>query len=490
MEITTRQGDILREATPLAALCVWEDEQLPPDVAALVEADDFHGRFKQSLVLYPRGALPARRLLLVGLGKRSKATADTVRQAAALAAQKAHELRLPQFAASLPINETLTSELSAQAWAEGAELGLYRYLLHKSALEPEQKHRVEQSLVLVADDGKTVNVGLKRGQAIAQGVALGRDLANGPGNRITPTHLGEVAQEVGARFGMRVTVLGLEELQAQGFGGILAVGQGSVQPPRFIVMEHGKAQNGRPTICLVGKGITFDTGGISIKPAEKMDDMKMDMGGAAAVLGTMHVVGELAMPLHVIGLISAAENMPSATAYKPGDIIKTLSGQTVEVLNTDAEGRIVLADALHYAQRYQPHAIIDLATLTGAVMVALGPHAIGMMGNNQALIDRLAQAGEAAAERVWQLPLWDEYREMMKSEIADLKNTGGRYGGAITAAGFLAAFVADYPWVHLDIAGTAWTEKPSRSYITKGATGVGIRLLTQMLRDYATVEVQ
>ncbi|MCG8350325.1 MAG: leucyl aminopeptidase [Chloroflexales bacterium] len=490
MEITTRRGEILREATPLAVLCVWEDEQLPPEVAALVETDDFRGWFKQLLVLYPCGALPARRLLLVGLGKRSKATADTVRQAAALAAQKAHELRLTHFAASLPVNEALTPEVSAQAWAEGAELGLYRYLLYKSAPEPEQKHRVEQLLMLVEDDVKMVNTGLKLGQMVARGVALGRDLANGPGNSITPTHLGEVAQEIGARLGMQVTVLGLEELQSQGFGGILAVGQGSAQPPRFIVMEYGQAQKGRPTICLVGKGITFDTGGISIKPAEKMDNMKMDMGGAAAVLGTMHIVAELGLPLHVIGLISAAENMPSATAYKPGDIIKTLSGQTVEVLNTDAEGRIVLADALYYAQRYQPHAIIDLATLTGAVMVALGPHAIGMMGNDQALVDRLTRAGEAAAERVWQLPLWDEYREMMKSEIADLKNTGGRYGGAITAAGFLAAFVADYPWVHLDIAGTAWIEQPTRSYVTKGATGVGIRLLTQMLRDFATVEVQ
>lgn len=484
MDITTRRGVILHEAAPLTALGVWEDEPLSAEVAALVEVDDFRGSVRQTLLVYPRGALPARRLLLVGLGKRSAATADTVRQMGAIAAQKAHELKLTGFATTLPMTETLTPFVAAQALAEGIELGLYRYLAFKSNPTPEQTHQVEQATLLVEDDLEAVQQGVRTGQAVARGVALARDLANGPGNSITPARLGEAAQEIGARLGMEVTVLGPDELEQQGFGGILAVGKGSAQPPRFIIMEHGRPAPDHPTVCLVGKGITFDTGGISIKPAEKMDDMKMDMGGAAAVLGAMQVAGELNLPLHVVGLISAAENMPSASAYKPGDIITTLSGQTVEVLNTDAEGRIVLADALFYAQRYQPQAIIDLATLTGAIMVALGPHAIGMMGNNQALADRLSRAGETTGERVWQLPLWDEYRDMMKSEIADLKNTGGRYGGAITAAGFLAAFVGDYPWMHLDIAGTAWTEKPARAYSARGATGIGVRLLTQMLRDF------
>ncbi|MBC8074592.1 MAG: leucyl aminopeptidase, partial [Chloroflexales bacterium] len=328
--------------------------------------------------------------------------------------------------------------------------------------------------------------GVAVGQAIAAGVKLARDLANHPGNVVTPSYLGEAATQLGAQLGVQTPVFGPEELRAQGFGGILAVAQGSAQEPRFIIMEHGAALENVPTVVLVGKGITFDTGGISIKPAENMDNMKMDMGGAAAVFGAMHAVASLKLPLHVVGLVASAENMPSATAYKPGDIITTLSGKTVEVLNTDAEGRIVLADALHYAQRYSPQGVVDLATLTGAIMVALGPHAIGAMGTSPELIQRLERAGDATGERVWELPLWDEYREMVKSEIADLRNTGGaRFGGAITAAAFLAAFAGDMPWVHLDIAGTAWTERSSKAYVARGATGIGVRLLVQLLRDWA-----
>jgi len=323
------------------------------------------------------------------------------------------------------------------------------------------------------------------GAAIARGVILARDLANGPGNDITPARLGEAALAIGERSGIRVTVLDLDELKAQGFGGIIAVGQGSGQPPRFIIMEYGAKQAGQPTVCLVGKGITFDTGGISIKPADRMDEMKMDMGGAAAVLGAMQALGELKLPLHAVGLVASAENMPSSTAYRPGDILKTLSGKTIEVINTDAEGRIVLADALYYAQRYQPDGIIDLATLTGAIVVALGTHVTGIMSNNDALAERILQAGEATGERAWRLPLWETYSEMMKSDIADLKNTGGRYGGAINAAAFLEHFVGDYPWVHMDIAGTAWTDQKPKAYTPKGATGVGVRLLVQMLRTWS-----
>ncbi|MCU0490728.1 MAG: leucyl aminopeptidase [Chloroflexaceae bacterium] len=484
MEIVIRSGVALRESTPLLVQWAWEEETLPTELASLVEAGDFKAKPKQTQLLYPRESLPARRLLLVGLGKRGSASADTVRQAAALAALKARELQLESYTTSLPASDMPTA-LVAQALAEGTLLGLYRFLEYKSNLSPEQTHEVARLELLVEGDTAAVQAGVNVGQAVAAGVKLARDLANAPGNAVTPARLGEVAEELGQRFGFATTVLGKAALQEGGFGGILAVGQGSANEPRFIVIEHGSTSPDSPTICLVGKGITFDTGGISIKPAENMDAMKMDMGGAAAVLGAMHIVGELKLPLHVVGIVCAAENMPSSTAYKPGDIIRTLSGKTIEVLNTDAEGRIVLADGLHYAQRYEPQAIIDLATLTGAVMVALGPHAIGMMGTSQELANRLTQAGEASAERVWQLPLWDEYRDMMKSEIADLKNTGGRYGGAITAGGFLAAFVGDYPWIHLDIAGTAWVESATRPYYSKGATGIGVRLLAQLLQDYA-----
>ena len=485
MQITIERGDLLHEAADLAVLVVFEEAPLPPEVATLLEAADFNGRPRQTLLLYPRGALAPRRLLLIGLGKADAVTAEAVRQAAALAVQKARELQVPAFTMAPQANLPLSPEVSAQAFAEGIELGAYSYNRYRTGLTQEQTFAVEAVTVFTSGAEEALRAGVATGQAIARAVAFARDLANGPGNDVTPAFLGQTALDLGARAGLRVTVLERAKLEAQGFGGILAVGKGSANEPRFIVMEHGAKTEGRPTICLVGKGITFDTGGISIKPAENMDFMKMDMGGAAAVFGAMQAVAELQLPLHVVGIVCAAENMPSATAYRPGDIVTTLSGKTVEVLNTDAEGRIVLADGLFYAQRYEPEAIVDLATLTGAITVALGPHAVGMMGTSQELADRLSQAGESTGERVWQLPLWDEYREMIKSEIADLKNTGGRYGGAITAAGFLAAFSGDYPWCHLDIAGTAWVERPTKPYQTRGATGVGVRLLVELLRGYA-----
>lgn len=483
MQMTTHQGDVLQAAAPLAALAVFEDEALPQAVTDLIEAEDFMARAKQSLLVYPRGALPARRLLLIGLGKRDQAGLDAIRQAAALAGQRARELKAETLAINLPTPAGVEPAAAAQALAEGVSLGLYRYLRYKTDQEPV--HEVTTLQVYTASTPAALEAGLAAGRAIARGVSLARDLANGPGNEVVPSYLAAIAEDLAARYGFKTTILDRTQLAEQGFGGMLAVSQGSARDPRFIVLEHGTKQDDRPTVCLVGKGITFDTGGISIKPAEKMDEMKMDMSGAAAVLGTMQVVGELTLPVHVVGIVCAAENMPSATAYKPGDIIKTLSGKTVEVLNTDAEGRIVLADGLFYAQRYQPDAIIDLATLTGAIMVALGSAASGLMSNNQPLADRLLRAGETVAERVWQMPLVDEYRELMKSEIADLKNTGGRYGGACTAAAFLEAFVGGMPWAHLDIAGTAWVDRPARAYQVKGATGVGVRLLTQVLQEYA-----
>jgi leucyl aminopeptidase len=491
MRIVVQAGDPLQEPAPLLALGVFEDQALPAPLADLLEEGDFAARPKQTMLLYSRGALPARRVLLVGLGKRASLGADTLRQAAALAAQRARELKLTSYASDLPTGPQLDVPAAAQALAEGAQLGLYRYTRYKSSAGNDQERPIEQLTLAVAGDPGAAQQGVAVGEAVAAGVSLARDLANGPGNEITPARLAEAAQQLGEQQGLAVTVLGPDELRAQGFGGLLAVGQGSAQTPRFIILEYkpASAPAGGPTVVLVGKGITFDTGGISIKSAEKMDDMKMDMGGAAAVLGALHSVGLLELPIHVVGLISSAENMPSATAFKPGDIIRTLSGKTVEVLNTDAEGRIVLADALHYAQRYNPQGVIDLATLTGAIMVALGPHAIGAMGNDEQLMQRVLRAGEASAERAWQLPLWDEYREMVKSEIADVRNTGGsRFGGAITGAAFLDAFVGEAPWVHLDIAGTAWTESRPKAYMSRGATGIGVRLLVQLLRDWSNGE--
>ncbi len=484
MEMIARQGDMPHEQADLGVLACFEDAPLPPDVAALLEPGDFRGRALQTLLLYPRDNLAPRRLFLIGLGKRESANEEQMRQAGALAVRQAQEMQVAAFTIGINGDPPVSAERCGQALAEGMELGAYRYQRYLTALSDEQRFAVERVTVLSASDVERLRSGLVLGQAIARGVALARDLVNGPGSIVTPAALGDEAVSLGKRLGLKVTVLDKEQLTKQGFGGILAVGQGSANEPRFIVMEYGAAGEGRPTICLVGKGITFDAGGLSLKPSEAMETMKSDMGGAAAVFGAMQAVAELKLPLHVVGIVCAAENMPSATAFRPGDIVKTLSGKTIEVLNTDAEGRIVLADGLFYAQRYKPDAVVDLATLTGAIIIALGPHAIGMMGTSQELAGRLSRAGEASAERIWQLPLWDEYREMVKSEVADVKNLAGRAAGSITAAAFLAEFVGECPWVHLDIAGTAWLDTPTTPYESHGGTGVGVRLLVEFLREY------
>ena len=485
MNITVKTGSVLHEDSDLGILATFEDVALPDAVAGLLEPADYRGRAGQTLLLYPRGVLAPRRLLLVGLGKREAVTAESLRRAAAEAVRRARELQVTAISIGAVDDLPLDAASVGQAFAEGLALGAYRYWKYRTGLTTEQTFAVESATIYTGDERAVgIGAGVATGQAIARGVTFARDLVNSPGYAMTPARMGEEAVALGESLGLKVTVLDKTQLTEQGFGGILAVGQGSANEPCFIVMEHGAAGDG-PTVCLVGKGLTFDSGGLSIKPAEAMDTMKSDMGGAAAVFGAMQVVAELKLPLHVVGLVSSAENMPSATAYRPGDVVTTLSGKTIEVLNTDAEGRIILSDALHYAQRYEPAAIVELSTLTGAIIIALGSHATGMMATDQALADRVSQAGEMSGERVWQLPLWPEYHDMIKSEIADLKNIGGRAGGSITAGAFLAAFVGDYPFVHLDIAGTAWADRPAKPYDAQGGTGVGVRLLTEFLRDYA-----
>lgn len=282
---------------------------------------------------------------------------------------------------------------------------------------------------------------------------------------------------------MQCKVMSLPELKKLGMGGLLGVAQGSVQPPKFIILDYNARTKNLDTLVFIGKGITFDSGGICLKQAKDMDLMKSDMSGAAAVMGAMMAVSKMNVPLHIIGLMPCTENMPSGSALKPGDIIQFSSGKTAEIANTDAEGRLILADALAYAENYHPQAVIDLATLTGSCVVALGTVVTGMMGNNEALKKRVQAAGEKSWERVWELPLWEEYQEQIKSDIADIKNVGGPHGGAITAACFLSKFAEKYPWVHLDIAGTSWCEK-NGAYTQKGASGVGVRLLVQFARNW------
>jgi leucyl aminopeptidase len=465
-------------------VAVLEDAALPAEIAGLLEPADFRGRSGQTLLLYPRGAVAPKRLLLVGLGKPEKLNAEALRRAAATAAQRARDLQVADFTVGAAVGMPGDDTAMAQAIAEGLVLGSYRFWRYRTGLSAEQTFTVQSATFVARANEEQVRRGAAVGQAIANGVAYARDLVNSPGGALTPPVMAEQALDLGSRVGLNVKVWEKPQLVEEGFGGILAVGGGSANDPRFIVIEYGAAAEGKPTICLVGKGLTFDSGGLSLKPADAMEAMKSDMGGAAAVFGAMQAIADLKLPLHVVGLVSSAENMPSATAYRPGDVIKTLSGKTIEVLNTDAEGRIILADALFYAQRYHPRAIVELSTLTGAVIIALGAHATGMMGTDQALQDKLTQAGMASGERVWPLPLWDEYHEMIKSEIADIKNIGGRPAGSITAGAFLAAFVGDYPFAHLDIAGTAWVDRPAKSYESPGGTGVGVRLLVEYLRQY------
>jgi len=368
-----------------------------------------------------------------------------------------------------------------RAVAEGTLLGSYEFSQYKT--EAGEEGSVAELVFLCADkqSRKIVERVVAEATAVCEAVSFARDLVSHPGNVATPTYLAEKALEMAARHGITCQVLEREELERFGMEALLAVSRGSHQPPRFIILEYrGDGAKGRPVV-LVGKGVTFDSGGISLKPGAGMERMKDDMAGAAAVFGTMQAAADLHLPLHLVGLVPAAENLPGGSAYKPGDVVKSMSGKTIEVVNTDAEGRLLLCDALHYAQRYRPAALIDLATLTGACIVALGNVATGLMGNDNGLKRLLQKAGEASGERVWELPLWEEYGELMKSDIADLKNAGGPTAGTISAGWFLQQFAGKTRWAHLDIAGTAWEEK-GRPYLPKGATGVGVRLLVEYLR--------
>jgi len=329
---------------------------------------------------------------------------------------------------------------------------------------------------------KPVQEGVRTARVVSKAVYMARDLVNGPSNTVTPTVLAEKAGQVAKDHGMKVQVFDVGEAEAMGMGAFVAVAKGSQEPGKFIVLEYNEGK-GLETVALVGKGITFDSGGISIKPSERMERMKDDMSGAAAVLATMQAAAELNLPLHLVGIMPATENLPDGKAYKPGDILKTLSGQTVEVISTDAEGRLILSDALTYSLRYQPKAIIDLATLTGACVIALGDYVIGFFGNDESLVKRIEDASAKSSEKGWKLPLWDEYFDYLKSDVADFRNVGTRAAGAIIGGVFLSKFVEKVPWVHLDIAGPASIDK-ARPYIPAGGTGAGVRLLIQFLMDW------
>jgi leucyl aminopeptidase len=370
--------------------------------------------------------------------------------------------------------------------AEGAVLASFRSDAWRTQRE-EPKPPVARTALLVerATELRAAREAVRLGVAVAESQNEARRLSNQPPNALTPAALAREARQVAAEVGLACRVFDVPELRKRKMGALLAVGQGSANPPRLVVLEHRPRRSGRPTVCLVGKGITFDSGGISIKPSAGMQDMKHDMSGAAAVVGALRAAALLDVPLHVVGILAAAENLPGGGAYRPGDILTSMSGQTIEIQNTDAEGRLVLCDALHFARtHYEPAAIIDLATLTGACVVALGSYTSGLFGNHEGLAAAIRRASEATGERTWPMPLFDEHRDEMRSQIADLKNvSGSRDAGASTAAAFLSRFVGDTPWAHLDIAGTAYTGKPGPCQ-PYGATGVGVRLLAELLQEW------
>jgi leucyl aminopeptidase len=478
------QGDGDPEKPVLEGAAATVDQVLDGAIGDMIALGDLTGKACEIVAVYPRHAIRARRVIIVGLGKKDGFDLEGARQAAASAIRRAQELHARDIATAFPDGVTgLSTSALAQATLEGALLALYQYSAPKQ--DSGKKSEVETlTLVTAGEEQRTeIEAVVKTVEAIVAGVSLTRDLVNMPPNVATPSKLAEVAQDIAATCNMKLTVGDREWAAAHKMGAFLAVAKGAGEQPKFIVLEHNADRTDLDTLVLVGKGITFDTGGISIKPSEHMSDMKSDMGGAAAVLGTMKTVGTLNLPLHVIGITPCTENMPDANAYRPADVITASNGKTIEIISTDAEGRLILADALVFAQQYNPNAVIDLATLTGACVVALGEGvAAGLFCNDDGLREKLVASGVTVHERVWPLPLWDDYKKFIKSTVADMKNSGGRFGGVGSSAIFLKEFTS-YPWAHIDIAGMALSDKDN-AYVLTGGTGYGVRLLVDFLRHW------
>ncbi|MCX8043283.1 MAG: leucyl aminopeptidase [Desulfobacterota bacterium] len=468
------------------AAAVW-DSALNGMIHRLISRGEVTGILNQTVpVVTDRH--PGLRVLLVGLGKQEDVTLDRLRGACAAGARAVRERNGDRIGLPVDFIEHPAFPLpeKIRAYVEGVRLGLYRFRQFKTCHHDNSGHDPDVCTIYVGDlrHRLAVHTEVAKASSIADAVCLARDLVNMPANAATPSYLAAQARTLAKRWGLRCTVITPRGARQLGMNAFLSVARGSDEPPRFIVLEYRPRTmcRHRP-IVLIGKAVTFDSGGISLKPSQDMDEMKTDMAGGAAVLATVQASAALKLPLHIVGIIPAAENLPSGHALKPGDVVTTMAGITVEIITTDAEGRLMLADALTYAQRYKPAALIDIATLTGGCIVALGNHATGLMGTDRALLHKIQQSADATGERVWELPLWQEYGELLKSDVADIKNAAGRPAGAITAGCFLKQFAGTTPWAHLDIAGTAWTKK-ALPYIPKGATGIGVRLLTHVLEHW------
>ncbi len=462
------------------------DRVLDGAISQLISQGEIKGKLNELTIIHSLGKLPASRVIVAGLGKQQELSLDRVRGAVAETCRLLRQKGVDSMAtvAQGAGIAGITVDGAAQAMTEGALLGVYSFRRHMTK-EPEHGE-IKQLTIVVADESKipSLEQGCHKGRILAEATNLARDMVNEPPNYMTPSHMAEMAAKLAETYGLEHSVLEREQMQELGMGALLGVAQGSRQPPKFIVLRHNGGNSNETDVALLGKGITFDSGGISIKPSEGMGEMKGDMAGGAAVMAAMSAIAQLKPKINVMALIPATENLPGGNALKPGDILTAMDGKTIEIISTDAEGRLILSDALGYARKHGAKVMVDVATLTGACKVALGDVCTGAFGNNQELIDKVIAAGAEAGELIWQMPMYEEYKEQNKSEVADIKNTGGRYGGAITAAQFLAEFAGDTPWVHLDIAGTSMSEK-ERNYLVKGATGVPVRTLVNLVLSLA-----
>jgi len=498
VEIKVVVGDITRTKADAIIVNLFEgteqpdgdiatlDKALGGAISQLISQGEIKGKLKELTVIHSLGKLPADRVVVAGLGKRQELSPDKIRATVAETCRLLRGKNVENIATTpqgVGIAD-ITLEGASQAITEGALLGLYSFRQH---ITKEAEHGEIKQLTIVGSN-KTALPSLEKGSSggriMAEATNLARDMVNEPPNYETPSHMAETAAKLAEHYGIEFNLLEREQMQELGMGALLGVAQGSQQPPKFIILRYKGRDSDELDILLAGKGVTFDSGGISIKPSEGMGEMKGDMAGGAAVIAAMGAIAQLKPDINVNAFVPATENLPSGSATKPGDILTAMNGKTIEIINTDAEGRLILADALSYAVKLGARRIIDVATLTGACVVALGKICSGAFTNNQELVDKVIAAGAEAGERIWQMPMYEEYKEQNKSDVADIKNAGNRYGGAITAAQFLAEFVGDTPWVHLDIAGTNMADK-EQGYLVKGATGVPVRTLVNFVLSLA-----
>lgn len=490
MKIKTESTKPSNKKTPILCAFVLENSNEPLGLGKIHEKinssvkesiKETKGKVGEISIIQTLGMTPAIKILIAGLGPKNKLSTDVLRNVTGKIAQKVRSLGLSEFSIVIPIGFPIDSDSSISAVVEGTILSLYSFDKFK-----KEKSEKSPDLSILVSNSQNAQKVISQAQIVAEGTLFARDIANLPPNECSPSTLASIAKSLSSKNKLKCKIFSKNELKQKKFGGISAVGQGSKNEPKLIILEHNKGRLGDKPVVIVGKAVTFDTGGISLKPGDKMDEMKFDKCGGCTVLGIMKAVSELKLPINVVGIIPSVENMPSGESYRPGDIIRLYSGKTAEILNTDAEGRLILADALSYGiKQYSPKSIIDFATLTGACIVALGNNIAGLVSNDQKLAEKIKSSSEKTSEELWQLPINDDYMDMIKSNVADMKNVGmGRAAGTITAAAFLANAVDNTPWVHIDIAGTAWTQDATKkkSYNPKGATGYGVRLILDYLR--------